>query len=271
MQGNPIWDALQNPSRKYERELKHLKLSSEEVLLECFTILDTVKESPKRATFLMQGIWDSVYCDLRDLDLGDAEDEELELGASIIVYSVMLLLSFCNGSHYTKLTTLLIDQLYQHGDNIFDQLQADFMPNVWRLGEEHLKAYVIEYMDSEDLWLSDELMDKLKDIPRMAVVSADNRKPTNDEKKVDTLSNKQLIILFEQMLNIPLTPEYTNQNALAKLISRVSGNSPGSIRQRIRDGIDYEDENTRKDMDVLIALMEPVSQKIAERMKNNIE
>lgn len=271
MQGNPIWDALQNPSRKYERELKHLKLSSEEVLLECLTILDNVKESPKRATFLLQGILDSVYCDLRDLDLGDAEEEELELGASIIVYSVMLLLSMCNGSYYTRLTILLIDQLSQHGYETFERLQADFMPNVWRLGEEHLKGYVTEYMDSDELWLSDELMDKLKDIPKMTVVSAENRTPANDDKKVDTLSNRQLIILFEQILNIPLTSEYTNQNALAKLISRVSGNSPGSIRQKIRDGIDYDDENTKKDVEFLITLMEPVSKEIAERMKNNIE
>lgn len=271
MQGNPIWDALRNPSRRYERELKHLKLSSEEVLLECLTLLDDVKERPKRATSLMQGMWDSVYCDLRDLDLGDAEDEELALGASIIVYSVMLLLSMCNGSYYTKLTTLLIDQLSQHGDETFERLQTDFMPNVWRLGEEHLKRYVAKYMDSDELWLSDELMEKLKDIPKMTVVSADDRKPTNDEKKDDKLSNRQLIILFEQMLNVPLTSEYTNQSALANLISRVSGNSPGSIRQRIRDGIDYDEDNVKKDMEVLISLMKPISPKLAERMKNIIE
>lgn len=262
---------MQNPSRKYERELKHLKLSAEEVLLECLTVIDDVKENPKQATFNLHSLWDSVYCDLRDLDLGDAEDEELELGASIIVYSVMLVMSMCNGSYYTKLTTLLIDQLCQHGDDTFERLQQDFMANVWRMGEEKLKRYARKYMDSEELWLSDDLREKLKDVPKMVVVNADSKKPTNDDKKGDTLSNRQLIILFEQLLNVPLTAEYTNQNALAKLISRVSGKSHGSIRQKIIDGIDYDDENTRNDLEVLIALIEPVSQKIAERMRNNIE
>lgn len=272
MRGNILWDALQTPTRKYERKLKNLKLSSEEVLLECLTLMDDIKEKPREAPFNMQSLWDSVYCDLRDLDLGDADEQELELGTNVILYSVMLMLSMCNGTHYLKMTTMLIEQICQHSDTIFEQLKDDFMPNIWRLGEEKLQLYVREYMDSEELWLSDELCEMLEGVPKMSVVSNEERKASNtDEKSIETLSNRQLIILFEQLMNIPLTPDYTNQSALAKLLSRVSGRSKAGIRQKIIQGIDYDDEAVRSDLQVVISLIKPISPELAERMKNNIE
>lgn len=142
MRGNLLWDALQTPSRRYERELRNLKLSAEEVLLECLTVMDEVKESPKEASFRMQSLWDTVYCDLRDLDLGDAEERELELGTSVIAYSAMLVMSMCRGTYYTRLTMSLMEQICEHKGEEFDRMQAEFMTNVWRLGEERLTAYV---------------------------------------------------------------------------------------------------------------------------------
>ena len=59
---------MQNPSRTIERELTHLRLTTEEVFHETFRVLDEVKENPKDASFMMRGLWDSVYCDLRELD-----------------------------------------------------------------------------------------------------------------------------------------------------------------------------------------------------------
>jgi len=272
MRGNLLWDALQTPSRRYERELRNLKLSAEEVLLECLTVMDEVKESPKEASFRMQSLWDSVYCDLRDLDLGDADDKELEIGTSVIVYGVMLVMSMCRGTYYTRLTMSLMEQICEHGGVEFERLQAEFMTNVWRLGEEQLKAYLQQYMDSDELWLSDYLKEKLKDVPLMSVVvKGEKNLPASDGKKVEQLTNRQQIILFEQLLDVPLTSEYTNVKALATFLSRVSGNSAGSIRQRIMAGIDYDDEQVKKDVELLAEIIEPISAKIAEKMRNTID
>ena len=272
MKGNLLWDALQNPSRRYERELRNLKLCAEEVLLECLTVMDEVKESPKEASFRMQSLWDSVFCDLRDLDLGDADERELELGTSVIVYSVILVMSMCQGTYYTKLVMSLMEQICEHDEEEFERLQAEFLTNVWRMGEERLKAYVQEYMDSDEVWLSDELKEKLKDVPLMSVVvKADRNSAANETKKVGRLTNRQLVILFEQLLNVPLTSGLTNIKALAELLSKVSGNSAGSIRQRIMAGIDYDDEQVKKDVEKLATLIEPISATVAENLRNTIE
>lgn len=241
-------------------------------MLECLTVLDEVKESPKEASYRMQGFWDSVYCDLRDLDLGNADEEELKLGTSVIVYSVMLVLSMCRGTYYTKLTMSLMGQICDHVAEMYELLQAEFMTQVWRLGEERLTAYVWEYMGSDEIWLSNDLREKLKDVPLLSVVTVGDRNPAaSDGKKVEILTNRQLIILFEQLLNIPLSSEYTNVNALATLLSKVSGNSAGSIRQKIMAGIDYDDEQVKKDVETLAKLIEPFSPDIAENLRNTIK
>lgn len=150
---------LQNPSRTIERELTHLRLTTEEVFCETFRVLDEVKENPKDASFIMQGLWDSTYCDLRELD-DEASDEELQLATSEIVYVIMLMLSMVDGSWYTKLTMVMMEQITANS-SYNDRLQMLFMPNLWRYGEEKVKAYLKEYMESEDAWISNEINDCL--------------------------------------------------------------------------------------------------------------
>ena len=78
---------LQNPSRTIERGLTHLRLTTEEVFHETFRVLDEVKENPKDASFMMRGLWDSVYCDLRELD-EDASDDELQLALQFQIFQL---------------------------------------------------------------------------------------------------------------------------------------------------------------------------------------
>ena len=146
---------LQNPSRTIERGLTHLRLTTEEVFHETFRVLDEVKENPKDASFMMRGLWDSVYCDLRELD-EDASDDELQLATSELVYVVMLMLSMVDGSWYTKLTMVLMEQITENSSH-YDRLQMLFMPNLWRYGEEKVKAFLNEYMESDEVWISDEI------------------------------------------------------------------------------------------------------------------
>ena len=104
---------------------------------------------------MMRGLWDSVYCDLRELD-EDASDDELQLATSELVYVVMLMLSMVDGSWYTKLTMVLMEQITENSSH-YDRLQMLFMPNLWRYGEEKVKAFLNEYMESDEVWISDEI------------------------------------------------------------------------------------------------------------------
>ena len=99
----------------------------------------------------------------------------------------------------------------------------------------------------------------------------------NEEEKKSTdgqyeqLTNRQLMILFDLFLNKGFSTEYCNQNALATLLSRVSGRSMGSIRQKIREGVDYEVEDVRNDVNMLAQLLEPIDDSIAEKMRKLME
>ena len=85
------------------------------------------------------------------------------------------------------------------------------------------------------------------------------------------LSNRQVVILLTSLLNIPLTPEYTNQKQLAIMISRITGRSMESIRQTImniaKNGL--ETEQARKDTLTVADILEPISKRLADILRND--
>lgn len=85
------------------------------------------------------------------------------------------------------------------------------------------------------------------------------------------LSNRQVIILLTSLFNIALSPEYTNQKQLAIMISRITGRSMESIRQTImniaKNGL--ETEQARKDMLIVAETIEPISKRLADRLRND--
>lgn len=85
------------------------------------------------------------------------------------------------------------------------------------------------------------------------------------------LSNRQVIVLLTSLLNIALSPEYTNQKQLAIMISRITGRSMESIRQTImniaKNGL--ETEQARKDMLIVAETIEPISKRLADRLRND--
>ena len=85
------------------------------------------------------------------------------------------------------------------------------------------------------------------------------------------LTNRQVIILLTSLLNIALSPEYNNQKQLAIMISHITGRSMESIRQTImniaKNGL--ETEQARKDMLIVAEILEPVSKRLADRLRND--
>lgn len=85
------------------------------------------------------------------------------------------------------------------------------------------------------------------------------------------LTNRQVIILLTSLFNIALSPEYTNQKQLAIMISHITGRSMESIRQSImniaKNGL--ETEQARKDMLIVAEILEPVSKRLADRLRND--
>ncbi len=87
------------------------------------------------------------------------------------------------------------------------------------------------------------------------------------------LTNRQVVIMMAGLLDISLSPDYTNQKQLATFVSRITGRSEQSIRQTImhlaKTGI--ETPQARKDSLLVADVLEPVCKKVAGRIRNDAE
>lgn len=263
-----LYKVISKPARELEREMSHFRFSVEELFLEVMSIIDNIKEVPQEAVGVTRDLWDTLYCDLRDLDTADSPEEEIKTATSEIVYTALLLLSCCEGALYGKLVFELSLQLGERHPGALDRIQVMYMPDVWRIGEEKLRIRIQEYMASEE-WISDDIREMFENLPSETQSVGDNTKEV--AKNDSALTNRQLAILFEHLLNVSLQPGYTNIKAFSQLLAEVSGRSAGSIRQTIMKGVDYESSNVHADIDRIEALIRPISERIADTIKNSKE
>lgn len=99
-----------------------------------------------------------------------------------------------------------------------------------------------------------------------------NQNPLSEEgpkaasPNADHYTQRQLILLFAELMNLSLSSSDTNIAALAEFLSKVGGGKSGSIRQKIIKGIDYEDKGVRKDLEKIADDIRPFSEEWAERL-----
>ena len=120
-------------------------------------------------------------------------------------------------------------------------------------------------------WDSGYIMDMVESLPRGHVPMLVKSKTHSTNDLAAGLTNKQLVILFESLLDVPLSSQYTNIKAFARLISRVSGHSEGSVRTCINGGIDYDKSSVKNDVEVVASLLDTVKPKLAQMLRNNVE
>lgn len=258
---NLIFEAIFAPCKKMEKELASFRLSAEEVFLECLSIIDDLKEceSTKQARLKVNGLWDAIYCDFRDLANEDTSEQELKQAASEVVAVTILLLNYCKNRSVDKLLIPLISQLGNYQDYYY-QIQLEFIPNFWTVGEDELKDYIAEYWESDD-YISDSIRG------RLAELDVNDDVADESPNKSDVMTNRQLAILFQQLLNVSFSTEDTNISALAKLISRVSGRSEGGVRAQINNmkDIDYSEKNVAADIEEVAELLGKISNDVKKR------
>lgn len=87
------------------------------------------------------------------------------------------------------------------------------------------------------------------------------------------LTNRQVVIMMAGLLDISLSPDYTNQKQLATFVSRITGRSEQSIRQTImhlaKTGI--ETPQARNDSRIVADVLEPICKKVASKIRNDAE
>ena len=78
---------------------------------------------------------------------------------------------------------------------------------------------------------------------------------TTDGTEAAQLSNRQVVIMMAGLLDLSLSPDFTNQKQLAQFLSRLTGRS--------------ETPQARKDSLLAADVLEPVCKKVASRLRND--
>ena len=262
---------MNRSARALEREMRRFRFSVEELFLEVMDILDRVKESPRDAREECADMWNTLFCRYRDMDTADAEDAEIELAVLEVIYVSQHLLGMLGGYRYASLCLQLAGQISQNSAEGYGRMMNVFVPEMYKLKEETLRARVEAYMQDDDEWISDNICDMLDALPDEVHRKVDGSQVESSAASGDQLTNRQLIILFESLMNVGLSSQFTNIKALSRLISRVSGRSEGSIRTAINNGIDYDSATVRNDAQVVVELLDRIDHSLADRVRRNIE
>lgn len=94
-----------------------------------------------------------------------------------------------------------------------------------------------------------------------------------DDEHPGQLANRQVVIMMTALMDISLSPEYTNQKQLARMLAQLTGRSAESLRKTIgklaKEGI--ETDEARKDARAAADALEPFCSRIADRIRNDVE
>ena len=154
---------LQNPSKSLERKMSAVRLSPEEVFLEVMTLVDYAFEDNNKAEMDFMGLYDQLFCDIRDLCTHDTDEKEVALAASEIIFVVSVLLTMTGIHSYRKMGMTLVGQI--SNDN-YTALTELFNPYIERIGENKINTYLKEYLRSDD-FISDEIHDRIQSVPKL--------------------------------------------------------------------------------------------------------
>ena len=174
---NPIFSMLQNPSKSIEREMSAVRLSPEEVFLEAMDQVDYALEDPVTANIDFMGLYDQLFCDIRDLCPQELDENEVALAASEIIFVVSLLLTMTDRHTYRKMAMTLLGQISL---DVYSRLHQTFEPYIIRMGEDKIKKFLKDYLGSDN-FLSDEIKECIGNLPR--IVKLPSSTPSSTERK----------------------------------------------------------------------------------------
>lgn len=287
-----------------QKEMERFFLSEEE-LFYCYTfILDAVKKGEPRKDFFLGKIDGLLYKACRELGRG-RRNHEVVRQATDMIWMVMAviglpehLLSVQTDMKPTHGQSLGIGidplgKLLVRFDREQKRWELKKISQDSEIWDKDYFPYIQSYMNSDE-HLSEEIVNlistgkmppflakmirtgsmeqndglKLNVDRKKAVKELSASEEKGNEEEADEegqLTNRQLILLFTTLFDLSIDNKL-NQNALAKFIGMVSGKSAQSLRQSIRNGIDFDNPKTKEDAKLLASLIRPFSDKIAHKL-----
>lgn len=246
---NPLLKAMYQPLKQWENKLQYIKLSPEECFIYLVEQLEKYRRS-KNKVFDFSDLWDKVYADFDD---GHVEHkEEITFATSIVICVLYVYLSKYPNTPPELLFELTQQLVRNTSPQEVSKRIKTLLGNIALFGEETFTAAIEEYIESQ-LELSKAIYDLIETTDEPIV---------EDDKQ--QISTRQLVLLFQHLLNVSLDTAYTNQNELATFLSFVSGKSANAIRQMIIEcNKDTGSRQTSKDVEFLAKQIRPFNNDIA--------
>lgn len=161
-QSHILYQLLYNPGLRFASDLK-FRLSPEELFVECFDIIDTIKEKNREdANYYIRGLWDKKFCDLRDIKKDEESEEDVKKAVAVIIFGAAFCLNLSNKPQYTEFAASAIKNLinWSEFDSKKDTFEHDFCENYYEMDSVKAQKAFEEYMDSDN-FITDEIYELL--------------------------------------------------------------------------------------------------------------
>lgn len=146
-----LYSHIAAPAKEMECQLGILRISPEELFLECLTQLDSFLNHPAPyGEVVAPSLWNDYFCQLREESPVQTTTEELELGATELTYVTnYLLCALTDRMMATQAMLKLTQSLMAHAD-AFAAVEACFQPKLWTSHANQCVAMLGQYAEGQE-------------------------------------------------------------------------------------------------------------------------
>ena len=295
---NAIYMVLRSVATSYQWRAALFKLTHEQLFYACLWVLDGIRKGEISTEEGGESTFKYLFDQFKETAPTRTSDKNIAFAVLVSLKCAHLCLDPIvdrdDSSEYDMAMGALEQLIYDYEQSYHCRTEVndmffmgDFCPREFWYGT--FIPHVQEYMRS-DVFLSSEIGvfldeqgeagDELKALhAQVASLQAENcslkaeldvYRKSDKEDDDKQMSVRQLIILFENLLNVKAAYNHINKSQFADFLIWVSGKT--SVRSRIpSQGLDYANENVMRDADFVIERLAAVSPEMSRLLRERID
>lgn len=157
---NIILKVIDKSCKQYESRMNTMRFSTIEFFVEVVNMIDDIREQSIDYDF--ENAFDNLFCRLREYD-SSVNNIDAQIATSVSITWVAYLLFQCyeKKDYYDKWAHRLTRNIKTHEID-YIQILKDINSKLPTHQHEEIKAYILDYIDNSDKWLSQLIEDTIK-------------------------------------------------------------------------------------------------------------
>lgn len=157
---NIILKVIDKSCKQYESRMNNMRFSTIDFFVEVVNMIDDIREQSVDYDF--ENAFDNLFCRLREYD-SSANNIDAQIATSVSITWVAYLLFQCydKKDYYDKWAHCLTRNIKTHEID-YIQILKDINSKLPAHQHEEIKAYILDYIDNSDKWLSQLIDDTIK-------------------------------------------------------------------------------------------------------------